>query len=186
MNAATLTAQKPKLTAHDHAIRRDRIFARMLEGQSYQEIAAAEAITPRRVRQIIQAALQKDNVDPQTDFILVQIARLEAALRVIEQKVAEGKLSAVDRLVKVLEKLDRYHAQCEPPLSLARRDRWESAGMLAGVDRIAATREAVAGRLAAGRLGAENSIGKVDGGQTPEIARFAETSALPGALESKA
>jgi hypothetical protein len=186
LNAPIPSIAKRKLTIHELAIRRDRIFARMLEGRSYLEIAAAEAITPRRVRQIIQDALQKDNVNPQNDFVLVQIARLEVALRVIEQKMAEGKLGAVDRLVKVLERLDRYHAMCEPPSSLARRDPWESAGMLAGIDRIAATREAVAGRLAAGPSGAENAMGKVDGGQTPEIARFAEAETFPGDRESRA
>ena len=185
MNAPTLIAPKAKLTAHDLAARRDRIFARMLEGQSYAGIAAAEAITPRRVRQIIQEALKKGDVHPRHDFVLVQIARLEAALRVIEQKMAEGKLGAVDRLIKVMEQLDRYHGQSMSHSSLARLEPWERAGMFAGIDRIAATRDAVAGRPVAGLPGPENSDGKADGGQTPEIARFQEMRALPGEQESR-
>jgi hypothetical protein len=88
-------------------------------------------------------------------------------------------------LVKVLEKLDRYHAQSEPPSSLGRRDPWESAGMLAGIDRIAATREAVAGRLAAVGLAPEISMRMDGGAQASDIVRFVDAGAVPGGQESR-
>jgi DNA-binding CsgD family transcriptional regulator len=86
LNGPTPAARKPKVATRERAIRHDRIFARMLVGQSYQAIAAAEAITPRRLRKLVQDALQKDNVNPRNDFVVVEIARLEGALRLIEQK----------------------------------------------------------------------------------------------------
>jgi hypothetical protein len=41
-----------RLAAHDRAMRRDRIFARLLDGQSAVIVAAEEGVTPRRVRQM--------------------------------------------------------------------------------------------------------------------------------------
>ena len=186
MNEPTPAVRKPKLSAYELAIRRDRIFARLLEGQPYQAIAAAEAITPRRVRKIVQEALQKDNVHPKRDFILVQIARLEGALRLIEQKMAEGKLNAVDRLVKVLEQLDRYHERVEAPWSRGRRPPGESNSLLVGIDRIAATREAVAARFAAPAPVPEIAMRKPEGGQAVDIARFADACDGPEGRESRA
>ena len=40
----------------------------------------------------------------------MQIARLEPALRLAADAVAEGDLSAIDRLLRVLDRLDRYSA----------------------------------------------------------------------------
>ena len=38
----------------------------------------------------------------------MQIARLEPALRLAAQGVADGDLAAIDRLLRVLDRLDRY------------------------------------------------------------------------------
>jgi hypothetical protein len=46
----------PRLTAQDRAARRDRIFARLLDGQSAAAVAAEEGITPRQVRQMVREA----------------------------------------------------------------------------------------------------------------------------------
>jgi hypothetical protein len=177
---------RPRRTARELDIRRDRIFARLLEGQTYGQIAVSEAVTPRRIRQIVQDALAEDGVDPKTDFVFVQIARLEGALRLVEQKMAEGKLNAVDRLVKVLERLDRYHQQSVNPSSGRRRDEWLSAEMLAKLDRIAASRVAVAHRFVPPSPFEENSFGMDNGEQDFDFADFAETSDEPEAPESKA
>jgi DNA-binding CsgD family transcriptional regulator len=186
LNAPTLAARKPRFTVHDLAIRRDRIFARVLEGQSCQAIAVAEAITPRWVRKIVHDALQKDNMNAKSDFVLVQIARLEGILRAIEQKMAEGERSATALRIRALEKLDFYHAQSDTLSALARRrDSRESGGMRAGIDCIAAIREAPAGRLAAAGLAPEISM-RMDGGdQASDIARFADARAVPGGRESR-
>jgi hypothetical protein len=179
------SATTPRRTARELDIRRDRIFARLLEGQTYGQIAD-EAITTRRVRKIVQDALAKDCVDPKTDFVFVQIARLEGALRLVEQKMAEGKLNAVDRLVKVLERLDRYHQQSVDPSSLARRDPWLSAGMLGKLDRIAASRAAVAYRFIGSDSVGKNSFGMDNDDQVFDFADFADTFDESEEQESKA
>jgi hypothetical protein len=182
---ATTSAKKTPLTARDRLVRCDRIFARMLEGQAYNSIAAAEGITPRRVRKIVQEALLKNSVRPQRDFVLVQIARMEGALRLVEQKLQDGNLNAVDRLVKVLEKLDLYHAQASLPSLPARRDPWFSADTLACMDRIAATRAAVALRFTGSVKSEEISSGTANASQSLEFVGSADGNGVPGALESR-
>ena len=149
MSDPTNPPAKPRRTAYDRAMRANRIFARMLEGQSYAAIAEAEGLTVRRVREIVQQALDRFDIEPSQEYVLVQIARLDAALRLIERKIAEGKLGAVPHLIKVLEQLDRYHGErlYEPPPDCREKDK--AIAVRLKMERLAASRAAVSLRLAA-------------------------------------
>ena len=139
----------PRLTAHDRAARRDRIFARLLDGQSATAVAAEEGITPRRVRQMVREALDRWDANPAQDYADLQIARLEAALRALEQKIAEGDVSVVDKLVKVLGLMEKYHSA---PLRMTEGiedDSDREAAFMEWMGRLAASRAAIAARLAA-------------------------------------
>ena len=83
MNEPTPAVRKPKLSAYELAIRRDRIFARMLEGRSYLEIAAAEAITPRQRRRVARAF---------EHFLAGQRQFADLTLRFDVMLVAKGRL----------------------------------------------------------------------------------------------
>ena len=100
--------RRPRVTAQDREIRRLRIFAARQAGQSYDEIARAENLTSERIRQIVVDTLERRSLDPVRDHARLQIARLDPALRVAAGQVATGDLRAVDRLIKVLERLDKY------------------------------------------------------------------------------
>jgi hypothetical protein len=100
--------RRPRVTAQDREIRRLRIFASRQAGQSYDEIAQAENLTSERIRQIVVDTLQRRLLDPVRDHARLQIARLDPALRVAAEQVATGDLRAVDRLIKVLDRLDKY------------------------------------------------------------------------------
>jgi hypothetical protein len=100
---------RPRRTARDREMRLERVFARMLEGQSYQAIAEAERLTVRRVRQIVQETLDRWDIDPIKEYRLLQIARLDGALQLAQGQIAQGKLAAVPHLIKLLERLDAYH-----------------------------------------------------------------------------
>ena len=100
--------RKPRVTAQDREIRRLRIFARRQAGQSYDEIAQAENLTSERIRQIVVDTLERRLLDPVRDHARLQIARLDPALRLAAEKVATGDLRAVDRLIKLLDRLDKY------------------------------------------------------------------------------
>jgi hypothetical protein len=91
-------------------LRRLRILASLQTGLSYAAIGRAEGLSRERVRQIVVQALNQGQADSKLDHARVQIARLEPALRLAAQAVADGDLGAIDRLLRVLDRLDRYSA----------------------------------------------------------------------------
>jgi hypothetical protein len=101
-------ALRRRVTAEDREIRRLRIFALRQAGQSYDEIARQENLTSERIRQIVVDNLERRLLDPVRDHARLQIARLDPALRLAADKVTTGDLRAVDRLIKVLDRLDKY------------------------------------------------------------------------------
>ena len=54
-------------------LRRRRIFARLREGLSYDEIASEEGVTSTRIRQIVSEVLQKRAVDSGADHAKLQL-----------------------------------------------------------------------------------------------------------------
>jgi hypothetical protein len=106
--ATPAPAPKPRVTAHDRALRQMRIFARMQEGWSYDAIAQDERLSRERVRQIVAETPALREIDAVRDHTRSQIARLDPALRLAAGKVAEGDLRAIDRLLKGLARLDKY------------------------------------------------------------------------------
>ena len=108
MSASLPVPAASRAAARD--LRRLRILASLQAGLSYAAIGRAEGLSRERVRQIVVQALDRDQADSKLDHARVQIARLEPALRLAAQAVAEGDLSAIDRLLRVLDRLDRYSA----------------------------------------------------------------------------
>jgi hypothetical protein len=92
----------------------------MQEGWSYEAIAQAENLSRERIRQIVKESLDERRVDPAKDHTRLQMARLDPALRLAAEKIAEGDLTAIDRLIRVLDRMDKYQsagAAAEPPES---------------------------------------------------------------------
>jgi len=63
-----------RLNVHGREVRRARIFARLREGWGYSDIARAEGLTGRRIRQIVSKALEKRTLDTASDHALLQLA----------------------------------------------------------------------------------------------------------------
>src|SRR5271165_69005 len=97
-----------RLTAHGRVLRRGRIFARLREGWAYDEIASQERLTAERVRQIVRKALEKSIVDEEAEHAKLQLARLQPAMRLAGEAIADGDVTAIAPLMKVLDRLDRY------------------------------------------------------------------------------
>ena len=104
-----------------------RILERLTTGLSIVHIARVEKLTVRRVRQIVAAMLESREIDPPVGFVQLQVARLSEAMIVTHTMMMEGGLQAVDRMIRLTRKLDRYHGfrqaqipmPAEPPLRLA-------------------------------------------------------------------
>src|ERR1700729_3573635 len=93
---------------HGKMARRKRIFARLREGSSYDEIAAEESLTATRIRQIVSEVLQKRAVDSGADHAKLQLDRLAPAIQLAAESIAGGELSAITPYLKALDRLDRY------------------------------------------------------------------------------
>ena len=108
MENEMVPASKRRLTARGRLLRRGRIFARLREGWAYDEIAEDEGVTAERIRQIVREALETRLLDEETDHAKLQLARLQPAMRIASEAVADGHFSAINPLLKVLDRLDRY------------------------------------------------------------------------------
>src|ERR1700729_3928132 len=93
---------------HGKMARRKRIFARLREGSSYDEIAAEESLTATRIRQIVSEVLQKRAVDNGSDHAKLQLDRLAPAIQLAAEGIAAGDISAITPYLKALDRLDRY------------------------------------------------------------------------------
>jgi len=104
----TISAPKRRLGVRSRVLRRGRIFARLRDGWAYDEIAHNEGVTAERIRQIVREALEKRIVDEETDHAKLQLSRLQPAMRIAAEAVADGHTNAINPLLKVLDRLDRY------------------------------------------------------------------------------
>jgi len=97
-------------TARQREEWRIRIMGMVRSGFSYEEIARDECLSRERIRQIVTQSLKTDDRADRVDQARVQMARLEPALRLAARGVDNGKLSAINPLLKVLDRLDKYGA----------------------------------------------------------------------------
>ena len=84
-------------------------LAAMLDGASFAEIAAAQGVTAKKVEQLVRGELRKRWIAPAQDYARLQIARLEAIAGTLKDRARKGDLRTIDRMLKVMDRLDRYH-----------------------------------------------------------------------------
>lgn len=111
----TVPAAKRLPNARYRELRRARIFMRLREGRPRTEIAGEEGVTDTRIRQIIRETLKKRVVDPPTDDAMLQLMRLEPALRLAAEAVVSGDIKAVRYYLKLLDQLDRRQPAAAAP-----------------------------------------------------------------------
>lgn len=85
------------------------VLAALINGVSFAEIAATEDLTPKRIEKMLRDELRKRWIAPAQDYARLQIARLEAIANQLKEKSKNADLPTIDRLLKVLDRLDRYH-----------------------------------------------------------------------------
>jgi hypothetical protein len=102
--------KRRRLGAHGMMFRRRRVFARLREGFTYDEIAAEEGVSSARVRQVVTEELQKRAVDSGADHAKLQLDRLAPAVQLGAEAIAAGDVSAIAPYLKALDRLDRYQS----------------------------------------------------------------------------
>jgi hypothetical protein len=103
-------ARRRRLGAHGMIFRRRRVFSRLREGFTYDEIAAEEGVSSARVRQIVSEELQKRAVDSGADHAKLQLDRLAPAVQLGAEAIAAGDIAAINPYLKALDRLDRYQS----------------------------------------------------------------------------
>jgi DNA-binding CsgD family transcriptional regulator len=101
-------ARRRRPNAHGKMQRRKRIFARLREGASYEEIAGEECVSRERIRQIVSEVLKKRAVDSGSEHAKLQLDRLAPAIQLGAEAIAAGDVSAISPYLKALDRLDRY------------------------------------------------------------------------------
>ncbi|HXT08895.1 MAG TPA: hypothetical protein VN715_18405 [Roseiarcus sp.] len=116
-------ARKPARVSRGPAV-----LAAIINGASLAEIATSETLPPKRVEKMLRDELRKRWIAPVQDYARLQIARLEAIATQLKEKSKNGDLPTIDRLLKVLDRLDRYHGftKLAPLANCSREDVRES------------------------------------------------------------
>src|ERR1700681_4148165 len=92
--------RRRRLGAHGMMFRRRRIFAQLREGFTYEEIAAEEGVSPRRIRQIVSQELQQRGVDSGAEHAKRQLDRLAPAIQLGAEGIAAGDIYAITPYLK--------------------------------------------------------------------------------------
>ena len=85
------------------------VLAALINGVALEEIAKTESLTLKRVERMLRDELRRRWIAPAQDYARLQIVRLEAIASPLKDKAKSGDLPTIDRLLKVMDRLDRYH-----------------------------------------------------------------------------
>src|SRR5271163_1851988 len=92
------------------ASRERRIIASLNRGVPVAVIAEWEDVGEKRMRALVRDILPRRMPEPPAQFLAMQVSRIEEALLVSFGAISgANNLQAVDRVVKIVRELDRYH-----------------------------------------------------------------------------
>ena len=86
-----------------------QILAALLAGKNLDEIAKEQQLPRKRVEKALRDELQRRWAPAAEDYARLQIARLERMSARLAAKAEDGDPRAIDRLLRVADRLDRYH-----------------------------------------------------------------------------
>ena len=102
--------RKPIDTAKDRGpTRAQRVLASLIGGAEPRRDRRAEKLTRKRTEKILRDELRRRWVAPAQEFARLQIARLDNMILKLIDRVQKGDLKAIDRALKIVDRLDRYH-----------------------------------------------------------------------------
>jgi len=86
-----------------------RMLDARIGGASLDEIGLEENLATDAVERALGEALDRRRTPSVRDFARIQIARLEGFCLMLMDRIEAGELAAVDRALKIMDRLDRYH-----------------------------------------------------------------------------
>jgi hypothetical protein len=110
-----------RATRREKVYREERIVGLLNRGASVPEIAASEGLSLKRMCNVVRDILSERMPQPPAEFLALQVSRLNEALLVsfsaMHTTEAGTNFEAVDRVVKIVRELDRYHGFAAAPRS---------------------------------------------------------------------
>ncbi len=85
------------------------VLAALLSGVTLEVIAETEGISRKSAERLVRNELRRRWIAPAQDYARLQIARLELIAVSLKDNAIQGDLPTIDRLLKILDRLDRYH-----------------------------------------------------------------------------
>jgi len=167
---------KPTRSAAEGRKRAQRIFARLIGGQSIRAIAAAEGLSVRRVQQIVREELQRRDANPADDYAFLQIARLERALDLLGRQIDAGKPAAAHAYVRILDHLNRLAPERLRLRAAAFRIDEDVDKMAERLARLDAARETLILREVEGQPGLRDNVARSNQAQVPDNKGNGETA----------
>jgi hypothetical protein len=142
------------------ATRERRIIELLNRGVSVAEIAEREDVGEKHMRALVRDVLERRMPQPPVQFVALQVNRLNEALRVSFDAMSGANLQAVDRVVKIVRELDRYHGFTaaerwglpDAPMALGPADDAVIAGLVARI------RQGVLEEIARANAGAPETL----------------------------
>src|SRR5271156_5367338 len=108
-----------RATRRETVGREERIVGLLNRGASVPEIAASEGLTLKRMRNVVREILTQRMPQPPAEFLALQVSRLNEALLVsfsaMHTSMTGANFEAVDRVVRIVRELDRYHGFAAVP-----------------------------------------------------------------------
>ena len=108
-----------RVAQREKARREERIVGLLNRGASVPEIAASEGVSLKRMRNVVRHILAERMPQPPAEFLALQVNRLNEALLVSFTAMHDPKegtnFEAVDRVVRIVRELDRYHGFAAVP-----------------------------------------------------------------------
>ena len=110
-----------RATRREKAKREARVVSLLNRGVSIPEIAAEEGLSLKRMRNLVREILAERMPQPPAEFLALQVSRLNEALLVsygaMHTSTLGPNFEAVDRVVRIVRELDRYHGFAVLPRS---------------------------------------------------------------------
>jgi hypothetical protein len=114
-----------------------RVFASLVRGIGLDAIGAEEKVSDKTVQATVQEEFDRRRVPAIADFAKLQIARLENLAQRLSDSIERAELEAFDRMLKIIDRLDRYHGFTRASPAAEPYGEEERARLLAKINAIA-------------------------------------------------
>ena len=125
MPAKTPASARPQQLAKtrarraERAERRENMLDDAVSGVDRRVIATNYRVSLKTVYRKLNHALDQRRLDAPDRYVRLQVERLTRAVQAIDRVILDGEIEAVTHLLKVIDKLDRYHGLGFAPVSFA-------------------------------------------------------------------